>query len=129
MILLGHPLFEKAPFFDVLDIDSILKTPPQSTLYIEFSLVNSDILDHCRLNNIHFAVGVKNIKEAIFAHNYNASYIIVSRIMAASIQKIAENYLFDAKVIARIDTDDEIEEMANLGIDGVIFANGIVKAI
>jgi len=37
------------------------------------------------------------------------------------IQKIAENYMFDSKIIQPIKTDDEVEEVALKGIDGVIY--------
>ena len=40
---------------------------------------------------------------------------------AKEIQKLAENYLFDSKVLLCISLDYEIEHAAKAGIDGVIF--------
>ncbi|KIM11042.1 MAG: hypothetical protein KU37_08025 [Sulfuricurvum sp. PC08-66] len=129
MLLLGHPLFKKPPFYDVTSIDAILQTPSNSTLYIAYRPELHDVIEHCALNRIAFALGVKNVREAVYAHNYGASYIITTRIIAPLIQKIAENYMFDAKVLVWIEREEEIEEVANLGIDGAIFPEGIVKVI
>ncbi|WP_300795995.1 hypothetical protein [Helicobacter sp. UBA3407] len=38
-------------------------------------------------------------------------------------QKLAETYLFDAKILLCIQEEQEIEKTAECGIDGVIFAN------
>lgn len=127
MIVFGHPYFPKPPFYDVKSIDAILNTPSNSTLYIEFKPALLDVIEHCQLNKLSFALRVENLKEAIFAHNFDASYIICTRIMAPTIQKAADNYLFDSKVLALISEEDEIQELAVQGIDGGIFSTGIVK--
>lgn len=129
MIIFGHNYFDKPPFYDVKSIDAILNTPPNSTLYIEFKPALLDVIEHCQLNKLSFALRVDNLKEAIFAHNFDASYIITTRIMAPTIQKAADAYLFDAKVLALISEDEEIVELATQGIDGAIFAKGIVKTL
>ena len=41
--------------------------------------------------------------------------------MAKELQNLAENYLFDAKVLLCIKEEEEMLEIAKLGIDGVIF--------
>jgi hypothetical protein len=127
MILFGHEYFQKPPFYDVKSIEAILNTPPNSTLYIEFKPALLDVIEHCQLNKLTFALRVDNLKEAVFAHNFDASYLITTRIMAPTIQKAADTYLFDAKVLALITNEDEIQEIAVQGIDGAIFSNGIVK--
>lgn len=127
MIIFGHNYFKKAPFYDVKSIDAILNTPSNSTLYIEFKPALLDVIEHCQLNKLSFALKVENLKEAVFAHNFDASYLITNRIMAPTIQKAADTYLFDAKVLCMISEDEEIQELASLGIDGVIFNQGIVK--
>jgi hypothetical protein len=70
---------------------------------------------------------VNNITELVYASAFNASYCIVTQKLAKTAQKIAENYLFDTKILVHIENEDEIEEMALLGIDGVIFLEAIVK--
>ena len=42
-------------------------------------------------------------------------------------QNIEENYVFDAKILSTIEDEDEIQELALLGVDGVIFPNTIIK--
>jgi len=127
MILLGHKFIPSESLYHVEDIDAIEHTPPSSTLYLEFSQERLDIINHARVNNINFALKVKNIKELIYASSLDAKYIIVPKNMAKTAQDIAENYLFDAKILVHTDDDKEIEEMALLGIDGLIYPNTIVK--
>lgn len=127
MIIFGHDYFKRPPFYDVKSIDAILSTPPNSTLYIEFKPALLDVIEHCQLNKLRFALKIDNLKDAVFAHNFDASYIITNRIMAPTIQKAADAYLFDAKVLCMIQDDEEIQELASMGIDGVIYSQGIVK--
>ena len=63
----------------------------------------------------------------MYASSLNARYIIVDKEMAKTAQNIAENYLFDAKILVKIESEDEIEEIAILGIDGVLLSNAVVK--
>jgi hypothetical protein len=112
----------------VSSIDSIKHTPPSSTLCFEFSEENLDIIDHVNANHILFALRVKNVTELIYASSLNAKYAFVTPKMAKTAQNIAENYLFDMKIIVLVEDEDEIEELALLGVDGVAFANAIIKA-
>ena len=127
MLLFGHRFIKSEEFFHIFDIDTIEKTPPSSKIYLDFSEKNLDIIEYLRLNQIEFALGVTNINELIYAATLGASYIMVSQDFAKSAQSIAENYLFDAKILVHIKEEQEIEEMALLGIDGVIFPEAIVK--
>jgi hypothetical protein len=127
MILLGHRFIQSKSLYHVEDIDAIEHTPPSSTLYLEFSQERLDIMNHARINNIAFALKINNIKELIYASSLEAKYVIVPKNMAKTAQDIAESYLFDTKILVHIDSDEEIEEMALLGIDGLIYPNAIVK--
>lgn len=127
MLLFGHKFIKSKEFFHIFDIDSIENTPPSSNIYLEFSEENLDIIEFLKLNHIVFALYVRTITEVIYAAALDASYIIVNKGLAKSAQNIAQNYLFDAKILAHIDDEDEIEEMALLGLDGVIFQEAIVK--
>ncbi len=129
MIIFGHPYFEHKPFYDVSSIDAILQTPPNSNLYIEMRASLLDVIEHAKLNTLSFALKVNSLKEALFAHNFQARYIICTPILAPQIQKAADTYLFDAKVLVQIQEESEIEEMASLGIDGVIFNQAVIKTI
>jgi hypothetical protein len=127
MLLFGHRFIPSDSFYHIADIDAIIKTPPSSIIYLEFKEQNLDIIRHLHANSIPFALYTSGITELIYAASLNASYIVVDKKEAKTAQNIAENYLFDAKILTHIDSEKEIEEMALLGVDGVIFAEAIVK--
>ena len=127
MLFFGHRFIESEKFYHVFDIDTILQTPPSSTIYLEFDEKNLDIINYLKKNKINFVLKVKNITQLMYASSLEASYIHVEQKLAKTAQKIAENYLFDAKILVHVENEDEIEEIALLGIDGVIFPEAIVK--
>jgi hypothetical protein len=127
MLFFGHRFIESQKFYHVFDIDTILTTPPSSIIYVEFDETNLDIINYLQENAIKFALKVDNITQITYASALNAAYIVVEPSLAKTAQKIAENYLFDAKILAHIEDEDEIEELALLGIDGVIFPSAVVK--
>ncbi|MCD6191141.1 MAG: hypothetical protein J7K14_06345 [Sulfurimonas sp.] len=127
MLIFGHKFIPSESLYHIIDIDSITHTPPSSTLYVKFSEENLDIIEHLNVNKIEFALDVNNITELIYASALGAKYILLSREIAKTAQNIAENYLFDAKILVHITDNDEIEELALLGVDGVILSNAIIK--
>lgn len=127
MLFFGHRFIESEKFYHVFDIDTIIQTPPSSIIYVEFDEKNLDIITYLQQNSIKFALKVKNIMELMYASALGADYIHVELKLAKTAQKIAENYLFDAKILVHVENEDEIEEMALLGIDGVVFAEAVVK--
>lgn len=127
MLLFGHRFIESERFYHISDIEDITHTPPSSTLYLEFSEGNLDIIQYLQENSIVFALNVKNITELIYAAALGATYISMNKKLAKTAQNIADNYLFDAKMLAHINDEDDLEELALLGVDGVIFAEAIVK--
>lgn len=128
MLLFGHRFIQSENFYAVSESDEILNTPPNSTLYIKFEESNLDLIEYARLNSMAFALGVESVNELIYASALSAKYILVKKELAKTAQKIAETYLFDAKILVKIEEEKEIEEMAILGIDGVLFVNAIIKA-
>ena len=127
MLLFGHRFIDSPRFYHVDDIDAIAHTPSNSTLFLEFSESNLDIVSHCRENGLAFAMEVASLREVIYAENLGAMAIIVEQELAKSAQSAAEKYLFDAKILCRIDDEDQIEEVTSDGIDGAIFAEAIIK--
>ncbi len=127
MLLFGHRFIESVKFYHIFDIEDIANTPPSSTLYVEFNEDNLDIIKHLQQNGISFVLNIKNITELVYASALGANYIAVSKKLAKTAQNIAENYLFDAKILVHIEEEDEIEELALLGVDGALFAQAIVK--
>ena len=127
MLIFGHSFIPSESFYHTINIESIINTPPSSIIFLDFSQENLDIISHANANAVEYALNVKDVTELIYASALGAKYILVSREMAKTAQDIAENYLFDAKILAHISDNDEIEELALLGIDGVIFSNAIIK--
>ena len=127
MLLFGHRFIENENFYHIIDSEAISKTPPNSTIYLEFKENNLDIIKNLNENSVTFALSINTLTELIYASSLGATYIIVSQELAKSAQNIAESYLFDAKILVSIESEESIEEMAELNIDGVIFSNAIIK--
>jgi len=127
MLLFGHKFIKNNNFFHIFDIESIQKTPPASKIYLTFDEKNLDIIEHLTLNKIPFALNVENITELIYASALGANYITVDTKLAKTAQSIAQEYLFDAKILVHINDENMIEEMALLGIDGILFPEAIIK--
>ena len=127
MIFFGHRFLASEHFYHIDSIYSIAKTPSNSTIFLEYDEENLDIIDHLFTNNIKFALHVNDIKELVYAHAMGALYITVEKELAKNAQKVANDYLFDAKILVHVENEREIEDLALLGVDGVIFAKAIVK--
>ena len=127
MLLFGHRFIPSESFYHITTIDAISKTPPSSKVFLEFSEDNLDIIQHLVKNSVKFILSVKNIRELIYASSLEASYILVQKEIAKSAQNIAESYLFDAKILVSLEDEDQIEEMAMLNLDGVLFPSAIIR--
>jgi hypothetical protein len=117
MKIFGHPWIESEQFYVVENEEEINKTPSNSTLLIE--VFDIELMKYCQENLLSYMVNVVDIKEAIFANIIGAKYIKVSISLAQELMPIAQNYLFDSQILAVIAHENEIEEMAKYGIDGV----------
>ena len=120
MIIIGDKLIPFEDFSKINSIDEIKNTKPNSTVLFTYC---DEIAKYCFENEISFAVVVNSIKEAIYSSNLNAKYIIANKELSKELQKIADNYMYDAKILAIIESSDEFEEIAKAQIDGVIFKN------
>jgi len=127
MYIYGHRFIESESFYHVPNIDAIQNTPSNGTIYLDFSEENLEIISHATSNSVILALGAVNITEIIYASSLGASFIVVPKELAKTAQNIANNYLFDAKILIHITEETEIEELAILGVDGVIFSNAIIK--
>lgn len=127
MLLFGHRFIASERFYHIDNSDAIVHTPSNSLLYLSFSENNLDIIDHMRANHLKFALECHTLAEVIYANTLDAAYIVVDEALSKSAQNAADSYLFDAKVLVHIDSEDKIETMASEGIDGVLFSEGIVK--
>ena len=120
MILIGDSLVAHEDMFRIYHQEQIGESKANSTIIFKY---NSAILKYVSLNDLSYAVVVSNIKESIYSNALNAKYIICTKDIAKDIQKIAENYMFDSKVLAIIESNNELEEIASNEIDGVIYKN------
>ncbi|MCK4975280.1 MAG: hypothetical protein KAR81_08500 [Sulfurimonas sp.] len=127
MLFFGHRFIESENFYHIQSIDAIQNTPPSSIILVDFDEENLDIINHIRANSIPLAIQVQDITQIVYASSFDAKYIILSKELAKTAQNLADNYLFDAKILVHIENENEIEELALLGVDGVIFSNAIIK--
>jgi galactitol-specific phosphotransferase system IIB component len=115
----GHPLIETEEFYPVSKIEEIENTPPNSTIIL--SNLDMEVAFFCKENSIPYCIRVDSIKDAIFANLLDAKYIISSKELSRELMPIAQHYLFDAEILVEILEDSEIEELAKIGVDGVIY--------
>jgi len=127
MYIYGHRFINSDSFYHVPNIEAIPNTPSNSTIYLDFSEDNLEIINHATSNGVILALGATNVTEIVYASTLGATFIIVPKELAKTAQNIANNYLFDAKILVHIDKENEIEELAILGVDGVVFSNAIIK--
>jgi hypothetical protein len=121
MQIFGHKWINSQKFYKIKNITDIKKTPPNSLVSLEPLTYSIEIAKYCQRNLIPFVIEANSIKDAIFANILGAKYILSSKEFAKQIMPIAQHYLFDAQILAQISNENEIEEMANMGVDGVVF--------
>ena len=120
MILIGDKLVPFEDVFLIKNIKDIENTKANSTVLFDFE---EEILTYCYKNELFCAVVVNSIKEAIYCNNLNVKYIISEKELSIELQKIADNYMYDSKILAIIDANEELEQVAKLEIDGIIYRN------
>ncbi len=123
MILIGDKIipYEELSFVD--SISEIEHTLANSTIIFSY---DENLLLYCSKNSLNFAVIVNSIKEAIYCNALNSKYIICDKKLAKTIQKLADNYIFDSRILAIIDDSSEIEKVALNEIDGVIYSSLLI---
>jgi len=125
MIIIGHPWVKSPNFYRVVAQEEIKKSNPEDIILLE-PLVESQVLAaYCQENAIVFAVTVNTLQDAIFANALGAAYMICEEDDALIIQPIAQEYLFDTRVLVLIHDEKEIAKIARSSIDGVIFPEAL----
>ncbi len=127
MLLFGHPYVPSLPFYHIDSIEALHHTPSNSVVTLFFTPENLDIIEHLRLNSVRFALHIETSTDAVIGENLGASYFIVLPKYAEAIQKVAEDYLFDAKILGYIENTKDLENLIELRLDGAIFADTIIK--
>jgi hypothetical protein len=118
MIIIGSKDIPYDIIKKISSIDDIKNTQANSTLLFNFDI---KILRYTQANNLNSAVKINNIKEIMYSSIFEAKYIIVPNNLLIQAQKIANNYMFDSKILAIIQNDDELEKAILNEIDGVIY--------
>lgn len=125
MLILNHPSIESLNLIFITKQEQIANSLPSDFLILSCDdwKQNLALAHFCRDNGIAYASEVFGTKEALFLVNLNARFLLCKEIkLAKSLQKLAELYLFDTKILFCIKEEKMIEEIAQYGIDGVIFA-------
>ncbi|PAF53280.1 hypothetical protein BKH42_06580 [Helicobacter sp. 13S00482-2] len=121
MIIFGY---EGIPYPRLIKIHAIEDVQRIHSSYLVWFEAKDDdryaLSHHCFENNVKYAIKVENIIDFIFYASLGASYVILDK-SPEIYQKIAETYLFDMKILYVIEDKVEIEALAKLGIDGVVF--------
>lgn len=125
MIILGHDFIKSELFYFVKKSENIVNTPPNSTVAFEFSEQNLELCEHCREEDVSFAIIADVVKDVLFANSLGANFIICDKKLAAKAQKLADEYMFDAKILLYVANEADLEWAADLGIDGILFEKGI----
>ncbi|WP_457606905.1 hypothetical protein [Nitratifractor sp.] len=127
MLIFGHPWIDSPRFVKIFSEEEIEKTAPGDLLLLEPLNVSIELARHCRKNDLPFAVTISSLKEALLANALGAAFLLCQHETGIEVQKIAEEYLFDAKILVLVEDEREIETMARFGVDGVLFPKAIVQ--
>ena len=122
MLIIGHKLIPNEKIYTVKSLEDIGYSIPNSTVVFNY---DEELMSYCVENKINFGIYAHDIKSAIMANALGAKYILTMGLNAKKLQEIAENYMFDSKILQVIMEENEIEAVALNGIDGVIFENAI----
>ena len=124
MIIIGDELIPFEKIEKITTKKDIKSTSSNATVVFGY---DKEILKYCMDNDIRSAIKISSIKESVICNALGAKYIIVPNELLEDVQKLAENYMFDAKILAVIECEDEIESVALKGIDGVIYSNLVIN--
>jgi hypothetical protein len=126
MRIFGHPWIASEVFRRVFSVDDIQKIRENETALLEPLTESIKLAQYCQEENVSFAVTLGSIRDALFANELGASYLVCQHEEAMEIQPIAQTYLFDALVLVLIENEKEIDRIARFSIDGVIFPKAII---
>jgi len=125
MIIIGHPWVASKRFCKVFCREDITNSKPDDIVLLEPLVDAVELAQYCQQNSIAYAITVNSLKEALFSNALGADYIICTEEEALLIQPIAQEYLFDSKVLVLIHDEKEIVKIARSGVDGVLFVEAI----
>lgn len=122
MLIIGYPSIPYTSFYQIKSIAQIAQTPSNGLLLFDFDI---ELCTYANTQNLSFALHVKNIKELVLANALGAKYFIVDKSLAINAQKVADDYLFDGKIMLLSMDESDIEFVALNAIDGIMFEESI----
>lgn len=122
MLIIGYPSIPYLSFYQIKSIAQIAQTPSNGLLLFDFDI---KLCTYANTQNLSFALHVKNIKELVLANALGAKYFIVDKSLAINAQKVADDYLFDGKIMLSSTDESDIEFVALNAIDGIMFEESI----
>jgi NAD(P)H-dependent flavin oxidoreductase YrpB (nitropropane dioxygenase family) len=125
MILIGHPWIKSPEFCRIFSQDDIKASRADQIVLLEPLVDSHKLAQYCQENSITYAVVVNTLDEALYANALGAAYMICYEDTALMVQPVAQEYLFDTRVLVLIHSEKEISKIARGGVDGVIFAEAI----
>jgi hypothetical protein len=121
MIILNDKKFNDEIFYFANNLKEIKNSPNNSTIIFDFKLKDIESYKYCQINSVSYGVKINSIKEFIFLINLGAKYVFCKKVrLAKKLQKIADEYLTETKVIVIVKNYDTIKKLVLYGIDGVI---------
>ena len=126
MLIFGNPYIEATRFIEINSISQIDATTPKDILLVEFKEPFT-LAKYCLKNALPYAIEASSIKDALIATNLGVGYLITNLELAKTLQKIANEYLWDSKILVKIKDDSTLEKVALNYIDGVIYQNHIER--
>ncbi len=120
MVVFGSKYIESPKIVTVGSIEEISKTSPKDILLLSDFKPPYELAKYCQKNSLAYCVEVCNVNEAVYASSFGAAFAIADFDLAKILQKIADNYLWDMKILAKITDEKEIEKVALAEIDGTI---------
>jgi hypothetical protein len=125
MIVVGHPWIKSPVFCKVFSVEDIKNSKADDIVLLEPLVDSHNYAQYCKDNSIAYAIVVNTLDDAIFANALGANYMICEEDAALMIQPMAQEYLFDTRILVLIHNNKDISKIARGGIDGVIFAEAI----
>jgi nicotinate-nucleotide pyrophosphorylase len=125
MKIFGHKWIPSVSFYKINILEDIQRTPPNGILLFNSLKEDIEYIDYCLKNALLLAIEVEDITEAIFANALGIKYIFIESHNAKEIMSIAQHYLFDTQILVKIISIEEIESLAKIGVDGVVFSEAI----
>ena len=125
MLIMGHSWIKSPKFRKVFSIEDIKRSQPGEIVLLEPLADSHTLAQYCQENSIAYAVVTNTLDDALFINALGAKFIICEEDLALTIQPVAQEYLFDTRVLVHIENEKEIAKIAKSGIDGVIFTEAI----